>query len=293
MLPIQQPIVTRFAPSPTGYLHLGHVAHAMCVWRIAEKLGAQVLLRIEDHDRGRCRPEYEEAILRDLEWMGFTPHLGTLAEFRAGPCSFRQRDRREEYERMFMVLAAHADVYACSCSRKEILERTGQLPAEELWYDGYCRQLRLPFTDGVGIRVALPDRVLAFDDLLCGHQAHRPATQCGDLLLRDRHGNWTYQFSVVVDDMLQGINLVIRGMDLLDSTGRQLLLAEMLGRTQPITFAHHPLLLDEQGKKLSKRSFSTSIDQLRELGHTPEGILAQAKALVGEPWRALSLSQAD
>ncbi|MCC6143619.1 MAG: hypothetical protein IT368_07420 [Candidatus Hydrogenedentes bacterium] len=287
----QPTLRTRFAPSPTGYLHLGHVAHALCVWQMAERLGAQVLLRIEDHDRGRCRREYEAAILNDLEWLGFKPDIAGTAEFRRGACPWRQSDRGPFYERMLQELTASQHVYACTCSRKEVLARTGQESRDELWYDGYCRNRGLPLERGCGIRVALPDGSVRFEDLLAGAQVQVPARQCGDLLLRDRHGNWTYQFAVVADDLDHDINLVIRGLDLIESTGRQLLLARMLGRPTPPVFAHHPLLYDETGKKLSKRFYATSVAQLREAGHSASAVLAEAQALLGAPWEAITSRQ--
>lgn len=261
--------LTRFAPSPTGYLHLGHVAHALHVWGIAAENGAQVLLRIEDHDRGRCRPEYEQAILEDLQWLGFHWH-GELT---------RQSDRIPLYERHLERLREAGLVYACDCSRKQILARTGHQDGAELRYDNHCRDRGLPLLSGMGWRLCLPGEMVTFNDERLGPQTQHPESQCGDLLLRDRHNNWTYQYCVVVDDWLQGVNLIVRGEDLLESTGRQLLLARLLGRDDVPRFHHHRLLYDASGTtKLSKRDQAHAVRQDRLAGMRPEDVLAVARA---------------
>jgi glutamyl-Q tRNA(Asp) synthetase len=271
---------TRFAPSPTGYLHLGHVANAIHVWGIARAHGGEVLLRLEDHDRGRCRPEYEASILEDLEWLGLTPDIGSAAEFRGGLSRYRQSDNDQRYDAALTRLAATHKVYACDCSRKEIgaaLDATN----EEIRYPGRCRERNLEPGPGRGIRVAIEDGVERFDDCILGHQDQDPARQCGDVLVKDRLGNWTYQFGVVVDDLEQGIDLVVRGEDLLPSTGRQIRLARMLGRAAPAAFAHHPLIRNSSGQKLSKANRDTGIRDLRASGVGPAAVLGQAAYLTG------------
>jgi len=261
--------VTRFAPSPTGYLHLGHVAHACEVWRLAGELGAKVLLRIEDHDRGRCRPEYEAAILEDLAWLGFRWD---------GPIH-RQSEREELYRTHLERLRDAGLIYACDCSRKQILARTGDSGAGELRYDNHCRERELPLRDGVGWRVRLPDKSISFTDNRLGPQQQHPQRQCGDLLIRDRDSNWTYQFCVVVDDCEQGVNLIVRGEDLLASTGRQILLAEMLGRNEVPRYHHHGLLMDEtRSQKLSKRDAAHAIREDRCAGLTAIDLLERARS---------------
>lgn len=259
--------VTRYAPSPTGYLHLGHVSNAVWTWGIARAAGGTVLLRIEDHDRGRCRPEYERAIREDLEWLGLHPDRES-----------RQSDAPEVYREALDRLGRSAGVYGCRCSRADIARRSGSQPSdgEELHYPGTCRDLGIRPREGVGARVMLSEETVGFDDLRLGPQQQTPARQCGDLLLRDATGSWTYQFCVTVDDARQGITLVIRGEDLLSSTGRQILLGTMLGREQPAAFLHHPLLVNEQGAKLSKRDRATGIRELRGAGRSPESVLGEA-----------------
>jgi glutamyl-Q tRNA(Asp) synthetase len=247
-------LVTRFAPAPTGYLHLGHVLNAIYVWRTAREAGGRVLLRIEDHDRVRSRPEFESAILEDLDWLGF----------RADGEMVRQSGRGEIYERALEPLRAQGRVYACACSRSEI--GSGRYP-------GTCREKRLPEGRGLGLRVRMDDTVERFDDCRLGPQEQRPDGQCGDLLVRDRDGNWTYQFAVVVDDWIQGVNLVIRGEDLLDSTGRQIQLARHLGREAPPRFLHHELIMKSPSQKLSKSDGDTGVRDLRAKGWTPQQVL--------------------
>jgi glutamyl-tRNA synthetase/glutamyl-Q tRNA(Asp) synthetase len=275
-----QTLRTRFAPSPTGYLHLGHVVHALWVWGVARHLGAEVILRLEDHDRTRCRPEYGAALLDDLEWLGLRPSQPTIDSLRSGRSDFRQSDCKEVYVQQLELLKRHAHVYACDCSRKRISERTGEV-GEELRYDGHCRHRNLPFTALHSIRVQLPEEEVFFEDLLLGPQTQHPASQCGDLQLRDNQGNWSYQFCVVVDDLRQEVNLVVRGMDILKSTGRQILLARMLGREAQPQFLHHPLLVDAQGRKLSKRDFDEDIHGMFLMGLPAEQVIGQAVWLAG------------
>ena len=216
--------LTRFAPSPTGYLHLGHVANAIWVWGLARALGGRVLLRIEDHDRGRCRPEYERAMLDDLEWLGLEPDLGTPGEL-AGPSPYRQSDAGDLYQAALERLARAGLVFGCDCTRKGIASTEGDVFNEETRYPGRCRARTLTPGPGIGARLMIEAEVERFVDARLGPQAQDPAAQCGDLLLRDRLGQWTYQFAVTVDDRRHGVDLVVRGVDLLPSTGRQIRLA--------------------------------------------------------------------
>ena len=260
------PLVTRFAPSPTGHLHLGHVVNAIYVWGIAGARGGVVLLRIEDHDRIRSRPEFEAALLEDLEWLGFVPGGLSASGYR------RQSDQDEVYERALEALRHTHHVYACDCSRKDI---GGQR------YPGRCRDRHLAESPGRGLRVDIAPGVERFVDGLLGPQAQSPADQCGDLLLRDRDGHWTYQFAVTVDDHRDAVTHVIRGADLLSSTGRQMRLARMLGRAQPPEFLHHPILLNATGEKLSKSNGDTGVRELRAAGVSPEDVIGRAAHAAG------------
>jgi glutamyl/glutaminyl-tRNA synthetase len=266
--------LTRFAPSPTGYLHLGHVVNAIYVWDVARALGGRVLLRIEDHDGLRSRPAYERALLEDLAWLGFDADAGCV----------RQSDEPQAYEQAFQRLTQSRHVYACDCSRREIAAAASigdeaVFTNEEVPYSGRCRTRGLAVEAGRGLRVEIADGRERFVDATLGPIEQTPASQCGDLLIRDRDGFWTYQFAVTVDDCRQGIDLVIRGEDLLSSTGRQIRLARMLGRPTPPVFLHHPLLLKPGGAKLSKSSGDTGVRELRAAGVSPPEVIATAQAL--------------
>jgi len=303
-------MLTRFAPAPTGYLHLGHVANAIRVWDEARTRGGQVLLRIEDHDRERCRPEYEAALLDDLDWLGFIPDIYPTEAFRAGPCESRQSDRVHIYAGIAEQLRERGLIYACRCSRKDLLERTSTptatsgisaisaipaipaIPAisaisaisgiSDIPYPGTCADLGLPFDGPVVWRVRLPRETVTFEDRWCGTQVQTPADQCGDLSIRDRHGNWTYQFVVTVDDHLQGITDVIRGVDLLPSTGRQILLSRLIGRPRPAAFGHHPLIMKSPTQKLSKSDKDAGVRDLRAAGMTRLKMRQLAKEAMGQ-----------
>jgi glutamyl-tRNA synthetase/glutamyl-Q tRNA(Asp) synthetase len=255
--------------------------NAVFVWGIARALGGRVLLRIEDHDRGRCRAAYEAALLEDLEWLGLEPDAGTPRDFRAGPSGFRQSDCGAVYEAELARLAARHPVYACACSRKTLAREADAPAGSEIPYRGRCRGRGLVPGPGRGIRVALEPGEERFEDALLGEQRQEPAAQCGDLLLRDRLGQWTYQFAVTVDDRRHGVDLVVRGADLLASTGRQIRLARLLGRVESPVFLHHPLLLKPSGEKLSKASRDTALRELRAAGLGPGEVLGEASFRAG------------
>lgn len=263
-----------------------------------------MLLRIEDHDRQRSRRHFEEAILEDLAWLGFE----------ADEPPVRQSERGAIYESALDGLRRRSLVYGCNCSRAAIIDATrrpGPLgpgsPADpkgparpgpfgpdeemdaELRYPGTCADRRLAEGSGVGLRVRLEPSVERFVDLRLGPQEQRPSEQCGDLLVRDRDGNWTYQFAATVDDYVQGVTLVIRGVDLLASTGRQIQLARLLGRAEPPAFLHHPLIMKSAasaggfggpGQKLSKSDGDTGVRELRAQGWTPAQVIEHAMAMI-------------
>lgn len=252
---------TRFAPAPTGYLHIGHVLNTIYVWGVARAIGARVLLRIEDHDRQRSRAEYERAIVDDLAWLGFEPDERT-----------RQSDRRDVYDDALGKLRALGLIYACDCTRRQ----TG--PGR---YGGRCRERALDERPDRGIRVRIDEGLERFDDLMLGPQVQDPSGQAGDILLRDRHGLWTYQFGVTADDFAQGVTHVIRGDDLLDSTGRQIRLARLLGRAEAPLFLHHPLIMKSPAQKISKSDADTGIRELRTEGWTAPRVIGFTAALAG------------
>ena len=273
--------LTRFAPSPTGYLHLGHAANAVFVWGIARALGGRVLLRLEDHDRGRCRPAFETALLEDLAWLGLEPDGGAAPEVREGPRFVRQSDCATVYEAALSRLAERSRLYGCACSRRS-LAGAADAPADaENHYPGRCRERGLPPAPGRGTRLVLARGVERFEDALRGEQSQEPAAQCGDLLLRDRLGNWTYQFAVTVDDHRQGWIWSSGGRTSSLPRGRQIRLARLLGRSEPPVFLHHPLLLKPSGEKLSKAAQDTALRELRAGGASPEAVLGEAAFRAG------------
>lgn len=250
-------MLTRYAPSPTGHLHLGHVANAIYVWGLARRLSGRVLLRMEDHDRIRCRPEYEASILDDLRWLGFEPDEGL------DPL-IRQSDRDEIYRQALEHLRRTHHVYACDCSRKRIAGEH---------YDGHCRTRGLIESVGRGVRVQMDTG--------------------GDLLLRDRDGNWTYHLAVVVDDIQQAITHVIRGEDLLPSMERQLRLRQMFGADGTPAYVHHPLILKPNGEKLSKSAGDTGVRELRQAGLNATDVIGRAAAAVGLLARPQAIAASD
>ena len=258
-------VLTRFAPAPTGWLHLGHVLNADYVWGS----GAQVVLRIEDHDRERCRTEYERGILEDLGWLGYRADFPLV----------RQSGRDAIYREAAQVLRNHGLVYACDCTRAAIERRNPRADAAgELRYDGYCRSRILPLSESAGWRVRMDPGIERFTDGLLGPQEQNPSAQGGDVLIRDRLGNWTYQFVAAVDDYRQGIDLVIRGADVLASTGRQIRIARLLGRRTPPEFRHHPLIMKTPTQKLSKSDGDSGVRDLRARGWTAADVIAAARA---------------
>jgi glutamyl-tRNA synthetase/glutamyl-Q tRNA(Asp) synthetase len=263
------PPVTRFAPSPTGRLHLGHVANAIHVWGVGRAQGGRVLLRIEDRDRQRCRREYESALLDDLAWLGFEPDAPPV----------RQSERDAVYRDAIERLARTGAVYGCICTRREIA--VAGVAADELVYPGTCRDRGIPLADGVGWRLRVEPGIERFDDAQLGAQEQEPAKQCGDLLVRDRLGNWTYQLVASADDWHQDVSLVIRGTDLLASAGRQIQLARRLGRREPPVFLHHPLVMKSATQKLSKSDRDAGIDALRAAGWSAERVIGEAAHRVG------------
>ena len=271
---------TRFAPAPTGYLHLGHVANALVVWEAARASAGTVVFRIEDHDRQRCRPEYEAALLDDIEALGFVPDEPSTRTLRAGrPSDYRQSDNHAAYAAAAAELDGLDLVYACDCSRSTFADwaRDHGRPWSGPGCPGGCRQRRLSRgMSGTTWRAALDAGDEPWTDLLLGQRSGDPSAG-GDLAIRDRHGNWTYALCVVVDDLRHRIDLVIRGEDLLDATPAQVRLGRLLGRAEPPRFLHHPLIRRPDGRKLSKADGATGIRDLLSSG-VPAGTLRDRAA---------------
>ena len=254
----------------------------MYVWALAREAGGIVRLRIEDHDRQRCRRDFEDALFEDLAWLGFE----------ADGLPVRQSDREEVYRAALGRLVDQGLVYGCDCTRA-CLQEIVPGPDGERPYPGTCRHRRVGLREGLGWRAVMQPGIERFDDRLCGPQAQDPAAQCGDLLVRDRLGNWTYQFAVAVDDTAQAIDLVVRGDDLCASTGRQILLARLLGRQTPPVFAHHGLVMKSATQKLSKSDGDTGVRELRAAGWTAPRVLGTAAHAAGLSDRVRDLAVGD
>jgi glutamyl/glutaminyl-tRNA synthetase len=260
------------------------VANAVYVWGLARATGRRVVLRIEDHDRQRSRAVFDAALLEDLAWLGFAADSEPI----------RQSDDWTPYEAALGELRSRGLVYACDCSRSTFASwaREHGRPWSGGGCPGGCQFRGVSEGAGVGLRVILGNGDEGWDDLRVGAQRDAPNRE-GDLLVRDRHGNWTYPFCVVVDDMRQSIDLVVRGEDLLDATARQIRLGRLLGRARPPAFYHHPLIRKPGGAKLSKSDGDTGVRDLRERGLSAEAVIGEAAAAVGLLERARPLAPDD
>ena len=265
----------RFAPSPTGRMHLGNVFSALLSWLSAKSQEGTWMLRIEDIDPQRSRQEYAELIMDDLHWLGL--------DWDEGP--YYQSERGDIYEHYLKQLTDNGLTYPCYCTRADILAT--QAPHESdgrVVYKGTCRNLAPGVKTGpAAIRMKVPSEgkgILSFTDGHYGMQTIDLTTHCGDFIVRRKDGAWAYQLAVVVDDALMGINEVVRGCDLLLSSPQQIYLAQQLGFAPP-HFTHLPLLCNKQGQRLSKRDQSLDMAALRT-SNTPEeiiGMLAHAAGL--------------
>lgn len=271
----------RFAPSPSGRMHLGNLWSCLLAWLSARSAGGRMLLRIEDLDPDRCRAEYAEQIMRDLAWLGL--------DWDGNPVW--QSRRSFVYEEQFEKLRARGLVYPCYCTRAERLAAGAPHRGDGIAvYGGRCRALtdaqraELSRLRRPAWRVAVPEKQISFTDICRGEFSQRLDTECGDFILRRSDGVYAYQLAVVTDDALMGVTQVVRGGDLLDSAPRQLWLCRELGFQTP-EYAHVPLLLAPDGRRLAKRDRDQELGALREKYSAPElvGILAHLAGLIPEP----------
>ena len=273
----------RYAPSPSGRMHLGNLMCCLLAWLSAKSKGGQVLLRIEDLDAVRCPRVYADAIQDDLAWLGLAADGPTPTVY--------QSERSEIYQQYYDILLKKGLIYPCFCSRSQLHAASAPHRADgQVVYPGTCRGLspeevtRRALKKAPAWRVQVPDRVIGFTDGHLGHYEENLSADCGDFYLRRGDGVYAYQLAVVVDDALMGVTQVVRGADLLSSTPRQLWLYETLGLPAP-RFYHLPLLLAPDGRRLSKRDGDVSLEQLAAR-YTPEqivGRLAYACGLQTEP----------
>ncbi len=276
------PTVTRFAPSPTGYLHLGHVRSALEGWRAARRAGGRFFLRLEDIDRTRCRDEYAAAILEDLAWLGIDWD---------GPVR-KQSEHFDDYRRALDRLDGLGVLYPCFCTRREIqaeIARAGAAPHRDAGprYPGTCRRLgaetaAAKLRSGIDYALRLDlVRALALIGPLdwiegeCSRQAE--AALLGDVVLGRKEFPASYHLAVTVDDAIQGVTLVTRGEDLAMATHIHRVLQALLDLPTP-RYRHHPLLTDAAGRRLAKREGAPTIRWMRQQGMSPAEIIVLAQA---------------
>lgn len=271
----------RFAPSPSGRMHLGNLWSCLLAWLSARSVGGRMVLRLEDLDPDRCKPEFCQQVMRDLAWLGLDWDNEPVWQSRRGHI----------YEEYFRALEQQGLIYPCYCTRNQLLAASAPHRSDGIAvYDGRCRTLTEEQRQEAAAnrrpawRVAVPAEEVGFNDLCRGSYSHRLDTCCGDFILRRSDGVYAYQLAVVVDDALMGVTQVVRGSDLLDSTPRQIWLARRLGFDIP-DYAHVPLLLAEDGRRLAKRDRDLELGQLQQQYTAPElvGILAHLAGLLPEP----------
>lgn len=275
----------RFAPSPSGRMHLGNVWSCLLAWLSARSIGGRMVLRLEDLDPDRCKRTYCDQVMRDLEWLGL--------DWDGSPVY--QSERTEYYAEAFRRLEEQGILYPCFCTRAERERMAASAPHASdgtVLYDGRCRRLtREQRAVQRAIRphawrVQVPAQEYRVQDLCQGVYTEVLSRDCGDFILRRRDGVYAYQLAVVVDDAAMGVTQVVRGKDLLSSTPRQLWLQERLGLPHP-NYAHVPLLLSADGRRLAKRDHTQELGELQEHYTAPElvGYLAHLAGLweSGEP----------
>ncbi len=280
----------RFAPSPSGRMHLGNIFCALMAWLSVKSQNGCLLLRIEDLDPARCRMAYARQLEADLRWLGLLWDEGGIHA--SGPqAPYCQSQRSAIYEQFLARLTAHEQLYPCFCSRDELHAASAPHRSDgRLLYSGRCRSLNdiqraaLLENRRPALRIAVPNETFSFQDKSGGVFSENLRDDCGDFIVRRSDGVFAYQLAVVVDDALMGVTEVVRGRDLLDSTPRQLFLYRSLGFSAP-EFGHLPLLLSADGRRLSKRDHDLDMGALRQRFSAPEllGRLAFLAGLIDRP----------
>jgi glutamyl-tRNA synthetase len=251
-------------------MHLGNVFSALLSWLSTKSKGGRWLLRIEDLDKDRCRPEYVQQLMDDLLWLGL--------EWDGEPVY--QSQRNDIYQHYYDILSKKGLVYPCYCTRADLIAT--QAPHESdgrTVYRGTCRHLPPQQGRAAAMRLIVPDEDYSFTDGHYGSQRVNLALQVGDFIIRRKDGAWAYQLAVVIDDALMGVTEVVRGRDLLLSTAQQLYVAHCLGFTAPL-FTHLPLLLGASGQRLSKRDKAMDMGVLRRV-YTAKDIIGHLAFLAG------------
>ncbi|GMA62485.1 tRNA glutamyl-Q(34) synthetase GluQRS [Alicyclobacillus fastidiosus] len=276
----------RFAPSPTGELHIGNAFTAVMAWLQMRSVGGDFVLRIEDIDEARCRSHYVAQVMEDLRWLGLDWDEGPDVGGAHGP--YQQSARLPEYEAALHQLQVAGYLYPCFCSRAELVQVASAphgLFADEPRYSGRCRHLTEAQRGAraqqkrPSLRFCAPDKEVVVLDRLIGETRVNPLDG-GDFIVRRADGVFSYQLAVVVDDAAMEITDVLRGADLFSSAPRQISLYQALGRRPP-TFTHVPLVVDAKGRRLSKRNRSSTVRAMRESGVAAEEIVGVISYLAG------------
>lgn len=284
---VSRPIRGRYAPSPTGRLHLGNVRTALLAWLQIRALGGTFVLRIEDVDTGRSRAEFETTLLEDLRWLGLDWDEGPEIAGPMGP--YRQSECSERYAQAL----AQLETFECTCTRKEVRAAAASGAGAEPVYPGTCVRGPTHPQRARAVRWLPPSRTITVTDGRMGTVTEDLRREAGSFLLRRTDGDWAYNLAVVVDDGFMGITHVLRGADLWTSTPRQVGLAAALGLPVP-AFTHAPLLCGPDGEKLSKRHGAPDVAALREASEDPRRViawLARSVGLVGEDVRTASAGE--
>lgn len=284
----------RFAPTPSGFLHLGNVFCSLLAWLMAKQSGGSIVLRIEDLDSGRCPRENADKLAHDLEWLGLTWDEGAYVD--ADSEAYFQSNRSDVYAEYFARLESTGALFPCFCSRNELHAASApHLSDGRILYPGTCRSLGKDEIAAKTVkrppayRMRVPDEEIIFTDGHYGKQAFNLAYDSGDFIVRRSDGIFAYQLAVTVDDGLMGINQVVRGSDLLSSTPVQLYLYKLLGFTPP-EFFHIPLLTAADGRRLAKRDGDLEIGVLRQHFGSPELIIGWLAYLAGQLERPEAIS---
>lgn len=271
----------RFAPSPTGYIHLGNVWTAFLAWLQVRQQKGTLILRIEDIDEQRSKSEYTQALLEDLAWLGLDWDEGPGKGGPYGP--YIQQERYSLYEKALQELQAKHLLYPCYCSRARLQAIGAPHEGEHRLYDGHCygmpEEQRRQMDRKPSWRVHVPHVSVSFTDGSYGPFSDYLPRVCGDFVVRRADGLYAYQLAVAVDDGSMGITHVLRGRDLLSSTAQQIWLMEVMGYTPP-SYTHVPMLIDASGNRLSKRQQGITVRSLRDRGVQADAILS-ALALAG------------
>ena len=280
----ENPTVGRFAPSPSGRMHLGNAFSALIAWLAVRSVGGEMVLRQEDLDPQRCKREYADQIEADYRWLGLDWDRGGSA----GGDAYYQSNRDEIYAEAMETLRQNHLIYPCFCTRSQLHSVNAPHLSDGTYvYPGTCRNLtegeRAAFRRAPAWRVVVPDRVWTVEDRIQGTYRCNLATECGDMVVRRADGVYVYQLAVTVDDGEAGVTEVVRGMDLLSSAPRQIYLQELFGFAHP-EYAHVPMLLAPDGRRLSKRDRDLDLGILRQRLSREEllGMLAFAAGLIDQ-----------